>query len=47
MGFLAVLMANAYLNGVTSIPARIPTGYQVITRDNMNDPEVQKYFYTK
>ena len=47
MGYLAVEMAMAYLDGVTSIPTRIPTGYQVITRDNMDNPEVQQFFYTK
>jgi ribose transport system substrate-binding protein len=46
MGYLAVAMAMAYLDGVTSIPARIPTGYQVITIDNVDDPEVAKYIYT-
>jgi ribose transport system substrate-binding protein len=45
MGFMAVLMANAYLNGVTSIPPRIPTGYQVITRENVDDPEVAQFIY--
>ena len=38
MGYLAVEMAVAYLDGVTSVPKHIPTGYQVITRDNMDDP---------
>ena len=38
MGYFAVEMAMAKQNGVTSIPTHIPTGYQVITRDNMNDP---------
>ena len=47
MGYLAVAMANAFLDGVTSIPARIPTGYQVITADNVDDPEVAKFIYTK
>ncbi len=47
MGYLAMLMTMAYLNGVTSTPKHIPTGYQVITRDNMDDPAVQKFFYTK
>ena len=45
MGYFAVEMAMALQNGVTSIPAHIPTGYQVITRDNMSDPNVQKFFY--
>jgi ribose transport system substrate-binding protein len=47
MGYLAVAMAHAYLNGVTSVPKHIPTGYAVITRDNMNDPNIAKFFYTK
>ena len=47
MGYLATEMAVAYLDGATSIPAHIPTGYQVITKDNMNDPAVMKFFYTK
>ncbi len=46
MGYLAVEMAVAYLDGVTSVPKHIPTGYQVITRDNMDDPDVQAFFYT-
>ncbi len=45
MGFFAFEMAMAYLNGVTSIPKHIPTGYAVITRDNMNDPNISKFFY--
>jgi ribose transport system substrate-binding protein len=47
MGYFAVEMAMAYLNGVTSVPKHIPTGYQVITRDNMDKPEVSRFFYTK
>ncbi len=47
MGYMAVLMAMAYLNGVTSIPANMPTGYAVITRDNMTDPNITQFFYTK
>ena len=45
MGFLAVEMAMAYLDGVTSIPAHIPTGYAVITKANMTDPNIMKFFY--
>ena len=47
MGYFGVEMAMAYLNGVTSIPKHIPTGYQLITRDNMDDPQVARFFYTK
>jgi ribose transport system substrate-binding protein len=46
MGYLAVEMAVAYLDGATSIPKHIPTGYAIITRDNMNDPKIQQFFYT-
>jgi ribose transport system substrate-binding protein len=45
MGFLAVEMAMAYLDGVTSIPKHIPTGYAVITKANMTDPNIMKFFY--
>ena len=47
MGYLATMMATAYLNGVTSIPLRIPTGYAIITQDNVDDPEIAKYIYTQ
>jgi len=40
MGYLAVEMAMAYLEGVTSIPTHIPTGYIVMNRDNVDKPEV-------
>ena len=46
MGFFAVEMGMAYLNGYTDTPKRIPTGYAVIDRDNMNDPNISKWFYT-
>ena len=47
MGYLAVEMAVAYLDGVTSVPKHIPTGYAIITRDNMDDPDISRFFYTK
>lgn len=46
MGFQAVIQAVAYLNGVTSIPSRIETGYQLITIDNVDNPEVAKFIYS-
>ena len=46
MGFMAVQSALAYLNDYTDIPKRIPTGYAVIDRDNMDKPEITKWFYT-
>ena len=47
MGYLATMMATAYMNGVTSIPERIPTGYAIITQENVDDPEIAKYIYTQ
>ena len=46
MGYLAVSLATAYLDGVASIPARIPTGYALITADNVDDPDVARFIYT-
>ncbi len=46
MGYLGVALATAHLDGFQSIPARIPTGYAVITRDNVDDPEVARFIYT-
>ena len=47
MGYLAVEMLVAYLDGVSSIPKRMPTGYQLMTRDNVDDPAVSRFIYTK
>ncbi|MFN2249238.1 MAG: ABC transporter substrate-binding protein [Candidatus Promineifilaceae bacterium] len=47
MGYLATMMATAYLNGVTSIPERIPTGYAIINQENVDDPAIAKYIYTQ
>jgi ribose transport system substrate-binding protein len=47
MGYLATMMATAYKNGVTCIPQRIPTGYAIITQDNVDNPDIAKYIYTQ
>ena len=46
MGYLGVALATAYLDGVGSIPARVGTGYAVITIDNVDDPDVARFIYT-
>jgi len=46
MGYFAMQAGMAYLNDYTDIPKRIPTGYAIITRDNIDDPEMTKWFYT-
>ena len=46
MGYLGVALATAYMDGVGSIPARVPTGYAVINIDNVDDPDVARFIYT-
>ncbi len=46
MGYLGISMAVAYLDGYQSIPKRIPTGYAVITKDNVDDPAVSRFIYS-
>jgi ribose transport system substrate-binding protein len=45
MGYMAIQFAMADANGVTSLPKRVPTGYAVITADNVDDPEVARFIY--
>jgi ribose transport system substrate-binding protein len=45
MGYMAMEFALAHANGVTSLPRRVPTGYAVITMDNVDDPEVARFIY--
>jgi ribose transport system substrate-binding protein len=47
MGYLAVEMAMAYFEGVSSIPSAMSTGYAIITRDNVDKPEIAKFIYTQ
>ncbi|MCS6835304.1 MAG: substrate-binding domain-containing protein, partial [Anaerolineae bacterium] len=46
MGYLAVVNALAEERGVSSMPKRVPTGYAVITIDNVDDPDVARFIYT-
>ncbi len=45
MGYMAIEFAMADWRGVTSLPKRVPTGYAVITADNVDDPEVARFIY--
>ncbi|MDZ4763497.1 MAG: ABC transporter substrate-binding protein [Chloroflexota bacterium] len=47
MGYLAVALGVGYLDGYQSIPKRIPTGYAVMTAENIDDPEVARFIYTE
>jgi ribose transport system substrate-binding protein len=46
MGYLGIAMATAYLDGFASAPKRVPTGYAVLTADNVDDPEFARFIYT-
>ncbi|NDJ62782.1 MAG: sugar ABC transporter substrate-binding protein, partial [Chloroflexi bacterium] len=45
MGYLAVVSALADARGVSSVPARIPTGYAVMNADNIDDPDIARFIY--
>jgi ribose transport system substrate-binding protein len=45
IGYYGVVGAYAYLTG-NSIPVHIGTGFTVMTKDNIDDPNVKKYLYT-
>jgi ribose transport system substrate-binding protein len=45
MGYLGVEFAMADNAGVTSLPKLVHTGFQVITPENVEDPEVARFIY--
>lgn len=45
IGYYGVVTAYAYLTG-QSVPPQIGTGFTVITRDNVGDPEIQRFIYS-
>jgi ribose transport system substrate-binding protein len=45
MGYLAVEFAVADHAGVTSLPKRLKTGFAVIDKTNLTDPNVSRYIY--
>ena len=45
MGYYGVITAIANLRGVTSMPKRVGTGYAVINKANVDDPNVAKFIY--
>jgi ribose transport system substrate-binding protein len=46
MGYLGVVFSMAYQRGYTSIPKRVPTGYFVFTRENVDDPANARFIYS-
>jgi ribose transport system substrate-binding protein len=45
MGYLAVSFAAADAAGVTSLPKRVQTGFAIIDKDNVTDPDVSRFVY--
>ncbi|MGQ9850614.1 MAG: ABC transporter substrate-binding protein [Aggregatilineaceae bacterium] len=45
MGYLAVAFAMADWRGVTSLPKRVTTGFAILTKENMDDPEYARFIY--
>jgi len=45
MGYLGVEFAMADWRGVTSLPKRVTTGFAILTKENMNDPEFSRFIY--
>lgn len=45
IGYFGVVAAHAIING-QSIPTAVGTGFTVMTKDNVDDPEVSKYVYS-
>ncbi len=45
IGYFGVVCAHAVMNG-QSVPTAIGTGYTVMTKDNIDDPNVSKFLYS-
>lgn len=45
MGYMAVAFAAADAAGVTSLPKRVETGFAIIDKDNISDPEIARFIY--
>lgn len=45
MGYMAVQFAVADAAGVTSLPRRVETGFAIITKDNVADPNFARFIY--
>jgi ribose transport system substrate-binding protein len=45
MGYMAVQFAIADKQGVTSLPRRVETGFAIIDKDNVKDPNFSRFIY--
>ncbi len=47
MGYLAVEWGYKYFTEKAKVPKSIPTGFELFTKANVNDPKMQQYIYSK
>jgi ribose transport system substrate-binding protein len=45
MGYMAVMFAAADAAGVTSLPRRVETGFAIIDKANVKDPQIARFIY--
>jgi ribose transport system substrate-binding protein len=45
MGYMAVQFAMADSKGVTSLPKRVETGFAIIDKNNVTDPNFSRFIY--
>ncbi|MET0773012.1 MAG: substrate-binding domain-containing protein [Candidatus Limnocylindrales bacterium] len=45
MGYLGTTFASADASGVTSLPKHVTTGFDIITLENVDDPEHSRFIY--
>ncbi len=47
MGYLAVEWGYKHFHDKAEVPKKIGTGFELFTKDNVNDPDMAQYIYTK
>ena len=47
MGYLAVEWGYKYFTDHATVPKHVGTGFELFTKQNVNDPNMQQYIYTK
>lgn len=45
MGYMAVMFAVADAGGVTSLPKKVETGFAIIDKNNVDNPDVARFIY--
>ena len=47
MGYLAVEWGYKFFTQKASVPKKVPTGFELFTKENVNSPDMQQYIYSK